>query len=92
MQTSTNHLVSRERLDEMDEALRATYTPVPERLAGAAQRALGGRKERYISKRSGGALSRWAAGQRAAARKRAKASDRRRKVEKATRKRQRRRQ
>lgn len=77
MNPETGHIV---RVDSEEEMLRlagAGYEPVPDELNRAARRKLAGRKEAYVSMNSGGKLSRWAAKKRKARRKMVKASRRR---------------
>ena len=61
MNTSNNHLINEETLKELDERARKKYNPVPGALEYAAKRKLNGEKEAYVSKTSGGKLSKWAA-------------------------------
>ncbi len=61
----------------MEESLREQgYTPVPAELEKAAEKKLAGQDEAYVSLTSGGKLSKWAAKQRKAKRKKQKASRR----------------
>jgi hypothetical protein len=57
--------------------LPAGYEVLPDELQGAARRHLRGRSEAYVSKDSGGRLSKWAAGRRKARRQTVKASRKR---------------
>ena len=72
MDTSSNHLVSEEFLDRMEDT--EDYTPIPEHLHYAASVALAGKAEANISKHSGGKLSKWAASERKKKRKAQKLS------------------
>ncbi len=73
MNTDTNHLI---RVLEGEE-MPAGYQEVPAELHKAAYHVMRGRDEAYVSKHSGGKLSRWAAGRRKAKRKMAEASRKR---------------
>jgi hypothetical protein len=61
MDTRTNHLVTSQQLDSMDQSAKEAYEPIPNHLIKAAVLKLGGTKEATISKHSGGRLSKWAA-------------------------------
>jgi len=65
MNTATNHLVS----GEFMEYKSPDYEAIPEELKPAAKKALNGRSEVYISRTSGGKLSKYAASKRKALRK-----------------------
>jgi len=71
MHMDTNHLVSTDGFDEVEmlEKHLAGYEPVPAHLNRAARRALGKNDSVYISKTSGGKLSKHAASRRKAKRK-----------------------
>jgi len=73
----TGHLVRVDSEEEMLRLAEAGYEPVPEELNRAARRKLAGRKEAQVSLISSGKLSRWAAKRRKTRRKMAKASRRR---------------
>lgn len=73
MDVNTGHLIA---LPE-DQPPPEGYTEVPPHLNRAARRKLGKNREAMVSLTSGGALSRWAAQQRKTRRKIAKASRRR---------------
>jgi hypothetical protein len=60
MNCDTGHLVTAEFLNQMNEDLRANYTPVPEELSMAATMKLAGKREAMVSLTSGGKLSTWA--------------------------------
>ncbi len=90
MDTRTGHLVDPEEMErirkQFAEAGRPNpYTEVPERLAGAAKRKLAGRAEAMVSLKSGGQLARWAAQVNAKKAKAARRAKARRKIEKASR-------
>lgn len=59
MNSDTGHLVR--DLEMVPPHLRAGYERLPADLHGAAERKLAGRDEAYVSRRSGGKLSRFAA-------------------------------
>jgi hypothetical protein len=67
MAPGSGHLI-----DLATHPLRPGYEVLPDDLQAAAGRKLGGRSEAYVSKTSGGKLSRWAAGRRKARRRMAK--------------------
>jgi len=64
-------------IDLLKNALNQGYQPVPADLKEAATRKLNGQDEAFVSKTSGGKLSRWAAKQRKAKRKVTKEAKRR---------------
>jgi hypothetical protein len=72
MAPDSGHLI-----DLSTHELKPGYEVLPDGLQGAARRHLNGRSEVYVSKTSGGKLSRWAAGRRKARRQAAKESRRR---------------
>ena len=72
MNINTNHLVTNERFQAMQELQREEYTPVPKELEPAAAKKLAGKPEAMVSLTSGGKLSNWAGAQRKKNRKSAK--------------------
>lgn len=76
MDTNRNHLVTEEYLKTLDQKDQENYEPVPGELTEAAMRKLAGKQECYVSKTSGGKLSRWAASKRKKKRQQAKAARR----------------
>ena len=89
MNTTNNHLVTEEQLAAMAKACQdiTTYQPVPKHLQRAALKKLAGRREAFVSKTSGGKLSKWAAAERRRGIKNAaKKRTSRRSMERATRK------
>jgi aspartyl aminopeptidase len=76
MNPDTNHLKSlNDVTNEMKEQLEGEgYEPIPEELNRAAKRKLNGNNEAYVSRNSGGKLSKWAAKKRKQKRKMAKAA------------------
>ena len=80
MHAETGHLVSPERMREIERELSGgqnEYIQVPEELNRAARRKLNGKSEAYVSLTSGGKLSSWAAKQRKNKRQMAKKARRR---------------
>ena len=75
MNPHTGHLVS--DITTIEREFRTDYVPLPDQLNRAARRALRGREETHVSLTSGGMLSKFAAEQRRAKRKAAKASRKR---------------
>ena len=73
MSPNSGHLI-----DLAVHKLEPGYEVLPDDLQGAARRALGGRSEAYVSKTSGGRLSKWAAGRRKEARRKMSKESRRR--------------
>lgn len=73
MNIENNHLV---KLSEAN-ALPDGYQPIPTELTAAALAALAGKSQVFVSKRSGGKLSKWAAQQRKQKRKAAAESKKR---------------
>lgn len=69
MRTDNNHLVSEDFLKTLKEAEKQAYTPVPGNLQNAASRELAGRSSTFVSKHSGGKLSKWSASERKKKRK-----------------------
>lgn len=69
MNVDTNHLKA---VDPKD--IDALYEKIPSELEHAARVVLGGRPGAYVSRASGGKLSRWAAKKRKAKRKAARAA------------------
>ncbi len=65
MNSNTGHLVTSDYIDSLPDKLKEQfeedYTPVPEHLDKAARLKLKGQREAYVSKTSGGKLSKWAA-------------------------------
>ena len=62
MNTNTNHLVDISAFTEEQKTKLAEqgYEPIPDELDHASRVALRGKRDAYISKTSGGKLSRWA--------------------------------
>jgi len=62
MNTQTNHLVETAEMskEELTELKKKGYEPVPKELQHASERLLNGRKGAFVSKNSGGKLSKWA--------------------------------
>jgi hypothetical protein len=83
MDVNNNELVSSDVIRELWEQFGRSspevkrFTPVPEELEPAAEKVLAGRDRAFVSKTSGGKLSRWAAEQRKAKRKAQKRARRR---------------
>jgi len=79
MHVNENHLmdISSPDFKEMEEAIKAIkaeYRTLPPSLQNAAKRKLKGRNSAYVSKTSGGKLSKWAAQERKKKRKLQKAA------------------
>jgi hypothetical protein len=76
MNVDTNHLIQLQE-QKLKEYQDKGYEEIPPELYAAAQQKLAGRSEVYVSKTSGGKLSKWAADKRKAKRKMAKQSRKR---------------
>jgi hypothetical protein len=74
MNPNNNHLVA--NVESINERIRNEYDQIPEHLNRAARRKLAGRSEAFVSKTSGGKLSKHAAGLRKKKRQAAKAARR----------------
>jgi hypothetical protein len=70
MQADTGHLIRVQKGGQIP----VGYDPIPEGLARAAEQKLNGNSEAYVSKASGGKLSKWASEKRKQKRKMAKKS------------------
>ncbi len=74
MNTDTNELVDGNTLKELFTEEAKNFEPVPPWLDRAAKQALAGKSRTFVSKTSGGKLSKWAAKKRKAKRKAQKAA------------------
>ena len=74
MDTSNNHLMNMESVEYLLADRRAEFDVVPLHLQNAAKKKLNGRNSAFVSKDSGGKLSKWAAQERKKKRQAQKAS------------------
>jgi len=72
MQTETNEIRALHNEEDLRKALSEGFEKLPDSLQGAATRKLNGRDSAFVSKTSGGKLSKFAAARRKAKREKAR--------------------